>query len=1061
MAEILYITGPINSFKTQFVIGKAAEAIKSGKTVNFLLPSINHIDHIKHAVLKSLDKTYPGQIFFGTYIAWANRVLDAARKNMQLITSGEEWFNIFLLQQKAKVVSVNRPGMVSILTDLFVDFRDSGWDGDDLRDLFLKANLFQHAEWFRIYENLRNQNNKYCIGTTSELMLKAFELLQSNLGLLSGNLLIVDGFYEFTPIQKKILRILTHRFDEVIVSLTNDKEHSAYKYCPDLTGIVGEGEIIRKERQKAKKVCFEKIQSNLFNTLLFNTLWKDIYKPDEWDNQWDKSSVKILQCPTRRREVETAARVIKKWVLDGLDLINIGVLYRGSYDYSKLISLVFPQFGIPISDSDIKLVNSEPAQLLLRVFSANSKNFARQNVLDLIRHKAIRFYYGDDVLQDFEYISSEWGIPFGKQAWLEQFDYKLNFLQWVKSSYSEDSELYSKTVESRIEKMKEISPILWRLFDDFSLPTNAKWSEFESLVIEILKRYFNSIQEQYIREAIYKILRICRKMSKFANSNDKISLSQYSLVLSKFLGSEVLNSSRNIKNRAVYISNVMDARGKIFDGVILPGLVDGEFPAVRMENPLLNNELRRELNEYAGERILPETGTDLDEEKLLFYLTLSKVKERLLITYPELSINGQQFPVSPFIEEVFKCFEMSDEIEERNKEISYEVIPASNVIPKIDEIASEEDIKQRAFASNWAKDDRSFFRSAINPEIFNEIEAAVDIEKTRFENEPCKWNGMINEKSPLSNFVKGPFSVTRIHDYAWCPFLYLCRHIFKIFTPEEPTMDLAPIADGLLIHKVLENFIAQFLRMSEVSWKDYLETEIEEKIDTNISELNQRYRPQFKFLSNGVWAKRIGDIKKGLEAFVDIEKKFSDKGFQPAYLETDFSIKNSVFTVNIGDKQVPVEFRGKIDRIDLDSSRQEVIIIEYKRSSASVQDPRKGVADGIHFQLPLYLIAAKNLLKNKDICGAFSYVFREGKRRKGVLTKQILGRNSLITNGEMEDLLEMTIIKIQEKLNGIAHGYFFLNPFDFKRCSPNSCEFFDLCRIDPKSFRFSGDFQGG
>ncbi|MCK4446730.1 MAG: PD-(D/E)XK nuclease family protein, partial [Candidatus Marinimicrobia bacterium] len=136
------------------------------------------------------------------------------------------------------------------------------------------------------------------------------------------------------------------------------------------------------------------------------------------------------------------------------------------------------------------------------------------------------------------------------------------------------------------------------------------------------------------------------------------------------------------------------------------------------------------------------------------------------------------------------------------------------------------------------------------------------------------------------------------------------------------------------------------------------------------------------------------------------------------------------------------------------ASGQEVIIIEYKRSSASVQGPQKGVADGIYFQLPLYLIAAKNFLKNKKICGAFSYVFREGKRRKGVLTKQILGRNSLITNEEMEDLLEMTIVKVQEKLNGIVDGNFFVKPFDFKRCVPNSCEFFDLCRIDPKSFRF-------
>ena len=1054
MVNISYITGPVNSGKTRFVIEKAVETIKFGNTVFFLLPSVNHIDYMKHTILKFVEKTYPGQIFFGTFIAWANRVLDAAQKNIQLITSGEEWFNIFLLQQRSNIAAVNRPGVVSILRELFVDFRDSGWVNADLRELFLKANLFRQAEWFKIYESLRNQNSKYCIGTTSELTLEALELLQNNSGLLRGNLLIVDGFYEFTPVQKKILKILTQHFDEVIVSLTNDKEHYVYNCIQDLTGFVGEGEITQKERQSAKKVCFEKIQSNLFNIPLVDTLWKDIYKPAEWKNQWDKFSVKVLKCPTRRREIETAARVIKRWVLDGLGLKNIGVLYRGSYDYGKLISLIFPQFGIPVSDSDKKIVNSEPAQLLFRIFAVNSKNFARQNVLDLIRHKAIRCYYGDDVLQDFEYISSEWGIPFGRQAWLEQFEHKMNFLQWIKSSNLKDFELYPEIIDQQINKMKKISPILWRLFDDISLPSNAKWSEYESLVIEIYNRYFNSIQELSFREAILKIRRICKKMSKLAGSNEDISLSRYSLALNRFLGSEVLGTSRNVQSKAVYVSNVMDARGKIFDGVILLGMVDSEFPAIRMENPLLNNELRRELNEAAGEGILSETGTNLDEEKLLFYLALSRVKERLLITFPELSINGQQYPVSPFVEEVFKCFEMSNGLDCENREISYEVIPASNVIPEIDEIASEGDIKQLPFASNWTDNDKNFFRAIIKSGVYNEIEKAVDIEKSRFENIPCRWNGVLCEKSPFPDFLKRPFSVTRIQDYAWCPFLFLCRHILKIFTPEEPTMDLAPIADGLLIHKVLENFVARFVKTGKMDWKDYLETEIEEKINTNISEINRSYRPQFKFLPNGIWSKRIEDIKNGLEAFVDIERKFSDKGFHPAYLEANFLIKNSVFTVKIGDKQEPVEIRGKIDRIDLDASGQEVIIIEYKRSSASVQDPQKGVADSIYFQLPLYLIAAKNFLKNKKICGAFSYVFREGKRRKGVLTKQILGRNSLITNEEMEDLLEMTIVKVQEKLNGIADGNFFVKPFDFKRCVPNSCEFFDLCRIDPKSFRF-------
>ncbi|NLA23304.1 MAG: hypothetical protein GX870_09720, partial [Candidatus Marinimicrobia bacterium] len=76
MTQIKYITGPLKSGKTAKVIQETVDVLRSGQVVGGILPSRDHLGYIKREILRSQPVLAPGQLFLGTFYAWAERILD-------------------------------------------------------------------------------------------------------------------------------------------------------------------------------------------------------------------------------------------------------------------------------------------------------------------------------------------------------------------------------------------------------------------------------------------------------------------------------------------------------------------------------------------------------------------------------------------------------------------------------------------------------------------------------------------------------------------------------------------------------------------------------------------------------------------------------------------------------------------------------------------------------------------------------------------------------------------------------------------------------------------------
>ena len=1037
MAQIKYITGPLKSGKTETVIGEIIAVLKTGQSVAGVLPSVEHINYLKMEILRRQPALAPGQLSLGTFFEWARRILDSARRNFQTIENAEEWLELHDLLRKTRSDDHFYSGYIQILQSIFNDFRESGLTSAELDKLALSSGEPQMRAWVSHFNRMRRNYRQNGAGPSGELLVLALELLQNQPPTDWGELLVIDGFYEFTPIQYKILQSLTASFPGIICTSLTNSSQTVYDYCRNRPGLLGAGVTLVLSAKPTGVEWSEVIRTNLFRDIL-NGNQSESNTQSKWKNEWH-FPLKVVQCPTRRAEVETAARTIKGWLTEGMNPDKIGIVFRGSYDYSGLIDLLFPGFGLPVNSAHPPLTLTEPGQLLNRIVQVNLENFNRSAFLDLLRLPAVRRYYGADPLQDFEIHSAEWGLPTSKSDWITRCRQHLDYLQFILNTDSDENERERRNARSQIKRLQTIQPMLTKLLEDFSLPENTAWADFQHLFIKILARYYPDDQRPEA-QIIQQIKSLLNRLLRLRSARIKTSLEELAEILPRFFATET--NGAKIKTPGIHYAKLMDARAWEMDGLILLGLVDGEFPAIHPENALFRNDLRARLNQKAGQVHFAETGFNLAEEKFLFYLITSRANQRLLITYPESNSGGRVLPVSPFVAELLACQPANDS----QKILSWEAISASQVLPEITTCASTGDLFEIILAEKAAGIDIEKLASLTDENIFKSITTRLDCERGRLAGDGIR-NGILPCDHFYPQFISSPISATKIQDYVNCPFAYLCAHIWNIEIPGEPQIGLDAMTEGLLIHKALEQLIRDFLADKSCNWSDFLNEIDDDYLARLIGRLDSLFRPKLYFVPGLLWEQILSELRIGLRHFVATERRFLETGFIPLQTEQQFSLRDE--TLQIGDNpKIPLILTGKIDRIDYKADGERFIVIDYKRSGGSIIEIVNGVKNGRQFQIPIYLLMVLQKQPAKKVGGAFYYSFKDGNRTRGFLVDTKIERSKTLNHNELDNLLAETRRQVGAILEQIYRGNFSIAQRSEKGCQSNKCDFYDLCRME-------------
>jgi ATP-dependent helicase/nuclease subunit B len=849
------------------------------------------------------------------------------------------------------------------------------------------------------------------------------------------NQVFIEGFSEFTHPEIQILLSLAsmQKLDVYIEFDYNEAN-------PNLFGHLTE--------------CLNKFKRSLFSYHPLNDSGKDDFANNIKSNLFKEKTIIdpkpeniwLLKGNDFEDEITLIAKQIKKLILEeNIEPHKICVAFNLISKYSPIIRDKFSNYGIPFNLTDRYNLNMFPPVIsIINILEIQENDFYYRNIFRSLSSKFIEI---ENVhLNDLMRAASELKIVSGYKNWIDSINLSLSY-EANDEEYGNDS-LNKHSLENILIGLKSIKDLL----NPFSKHLTIREFEenFNNLIFTLnipqnLIKYSKGAEEENIKafttffetsQELFDLLELeYGKLTKFPL---KFFLNQLRTVISA--------ARFNIKEKSNYgvlITTLNEIRGLKFDCLFIAGMFDGDLPTRYTPEIFIASSFAKNENKH------------LLEERYLFYQALCSWSNRLYLTYP-LSDGRKELVESNFISSLREICIINEIAKSsfQNDVFSRQelLIHACDLEDKIDLARMNIDIK----------------------EIKREIEIDISRRENDLENNN-PFTGMIGEdvsleaKIKLANYLKRKYSISQLESYASCPFKYYTERILKLKALAEPSEEFEALEMGSLLHAILYEFYNELTKngksltnCNDIEFRYYeklMFTIAEEKVaSVNIS-FPLAFFEKEKILGID------GDKKNSLlYKFLEYER-FKSTQFVPKYFESVFD-QYSFSSLNgkeslLNDSE---EFfiKGKIDRIDIDEESKVFKVVDYKLSGKkpSLDD----LSNGISLQLPLYLFAAKSLLKENtgiDFIPAAAEIFslKPGDEEFG--SKEVKMSSTRKNYEEASDEQKKKIIetneaiiagslkKIEKYIISISQGKFNLSALmDREEKICKYCDFNSICRVN-------------
>lgn len=156
-------------------------------------------------------------------------------------------------------------------------------------------------------------------------------------------LLVLDGFFDFTPVQGEILQRLIPQIPETLVNLNHDDRNEEiflpFQETIERLSAVAPFAIKRNTEAIVPTIgALSGLRQNLFNPTLANAEEAEV----------EQSEIRYLECGDRDTEIRAIAKEIKKLVLrEGYSLADIALVVRQRASYAETIARVMREESLP------------------------------------------------------------------------------------------------------------------------------------------------------------------------------------------------------------------------------------------------------------------------------------------------------------------------------------------------------------------------------------------------------------------------------------------------------------------------------------------------------------------------------------------------------------------------------------------------------------------------------------------------------------------------------------------------------------------------------------------
>ncbi len=782
---------------------------------------------------------------------------------------------------------------------------------------------------------------------------------------------------------------------------------------------------------------------------------------------------RVLSCASRRDEARTAARLIRLELgnasPDEADFTRFAVAAPSLRLYQDLAASEFASYGLPtrfsrgaplLQFAAIRFAHTLLERIALKL---RGEGFSEQwDLEDLsevltraeIAHsedlsEAASRLLGVDVdmpdrrtrfsMRDIAQQARAAGLyiaPFNADKWMEDIKQSLTDAPRDEIDFFEQEESISQDklrklafdlseIERFVEKAQAFSDAdnpddarnaLHQLFRDYGLPANAPkersaWSAFNNLMNEAV-RVFRDVDRNEFKAGAY----------------------------ADFLAQSLADPSRTADSaqtmNAVSVLSFRDAAGLSFDTLFILGLAEGEAPAPSS------------VHRFSDRMSAPLS------DRFFFQQTLLN-SDSAVLTYPRRE-RGKRMEPSPFIDDALALFEEAeDEIDPLQEHERAKILCARDALIAMGKQANAEGHERLRLPQSNA------------PRL---------IEQERLRHSRQEWSvhdGHVTENPAalelLLSAALEPYSAYRLEMYASCPMRYFFASVLRLQGEDQDDSDVDSMTYGKLIHQILERFFRSWPGRAE-----NMDDEAQRRLRTQLHRhALDCVRPYDALFRNLYWQERRRGLLSGLlddtepkgvlRRFIDAEMdgghfkfgKHFDRGHfvEAIFGEAPWLSKEPDFPyVEIERGQMePMRIRGVIDRIDKHPETGEFTVYDYKTGRL----PRARLTlEGLHFQLPLYMMAASGHRECAEPVGGAYYSAGDprdvgGQEPVGALLEGGSSRRSgMMQSDEFSGLLLFTRTRIAEIDAHIRAGRFhptIIKPVD-AGCA--YCQYKEICRVD-------------
>lgn len=1087
------LTGIAGSGKTARLLGRYRETLTDAQaagdagTTLWLTPTARSRNGILEALCDgSLSVVFSPNVF--TFHDFAERVLVSSTQRVAPLSPTMQRMILRrivdrLLDQKELRYYAGIAGTAGFL-DLVASFiaelkRSETWPEDFLKACCAPGSLPRQrdrelAEIYRRYQNALLDHGVY--DSEGRFWSACQSLKNGEWGAFERlDLVVLDGFSDFTHTQLEILRLLAGRAQQFVVSLpleeptTRGDLFAKSKSVLEQLRRIGQVSLVPlsgstasvPSKESANRIlppAVEHVSRHLFANA------RSISRAESADG------LEIVAAAGQQGEVNWLAARVKTLLIEGARPEQIVIAFRDLADYRDLIVDTFESAGIPAScASGIPLDRVPVCRALIQVLQLEAEDWPFRRLLGVLDSSFFQPDWnelGGAAIRSVAEVLRRFKLGEGRER----------ILEWLREACREaeapaapaDADRLPPFVLNRARRLLER---LSRVTEKLRQPHDLEhWAQCVGSLITDLgfakePPGIEGLPTNLATSATDDCDRVERLLFDAAKSEKILgeepvrrTLPQFLLEFSDLLKHADARMAASESGR-VRVLSTEHVRNLDVPYLFVAGLTERSFPRRQNDDCLFSEFERRALNDR-GLR-LAHRAERAQEEMLMFYSVVTRARKRLTLSYPAVSANGEPLSCSPYLtalQELFTTEALPVHLEEQ-----------LDPIPTPERVLSNSDARVRGLFETLDRKPgllRSVAEIPGNLSTVQAILSAADMHAARFHSPGfTNFEGVLENPENLAWVAERysparEFSATQLEAYAACPFQYFVSNLLGVEPLPVVELETEYGRRGTLVHDILAELHRTLAGETDAArvesdvitarFHELLEDRLGRypagsEVDRSLLEIEARLLRE--------WGTAYGEQHT---SFFEDQPEGCDRPPVPSLFEMAFGkgrrgagedLERAALIVGDGERSVRIS--GRIDRIDVGKSAGKTVfsVIDYKTGKTR-SDKFDEIASGRALQLALYTLAVIRL----DLAGPGArpllmgyWHIRDQGFTSGLRSKKKGNGHSALEEAVWETLMKTLDELIPKLAAAMRAGQFPV--YNSDAACTGRCPFHTVCRV--------------